>query len=477
MKSLVTLCLFLTSAIQVYACCMLPESYKGSISQDSQEALIIHDNGQENLILKVNPTITGDSAPESFAWIVTIPNKASAYKTIDAKIFADAYGFAQKVLSPSRSAASFGDDGFGDAMPASLAFGKRVQVGPYDIQPIRAQGDEALPELNNWLTQNGFPIETAEHMAYFIDNQFTFLCIKVVPGTQVLQGKIQLVPLQITFPSEKIYYPLIYSSQQGEFNLQLYTISDKRLDYAANQDILEKMTWQFTGLKKNFPFNRKHSQLPKTIQNLVTLEDKALYFNSLIATNPNRNKELTKWDQDLFLETNMSAKSVINWFDGFHDGESFGKAFGTPTSLAKDSRGKLTLTYVLDGGETLYLKKETRFFQALIIDTKKKKHKLPDMYLNPKVLHYTINSMLPRGRDGKIFFPDDINVADLPESTLKSCQAYLNEKFGEATASILSGKTLTRFQCLALEHDSKPHFLIFDSLTNTVLSPYQEIEK
>ena len=165
MKSLVTLCLFLTSAIQVYACCMLPESYKGSISQDSQEALIIHDNGQENLILKVNPTITGDSAPESFAWIVTIPNKASAYKTIDAKIFADAYGFAQKVLSPSRSAASFGDDGFGDAMPASLAFGKRVQVGPYDIQPIRAQGDEALPELNNWLTQNGFPIETAEHMA------------------------------------------------------------------------------------------------------------------------------------------------------------------------------------------------------------------------------------------------------------------------------------------------------------------------
>lgn len=223
----------------------------------------------------------------------------------------------------------------------------------------------------------------------------------------------------------------------------------------------------------------EHEKLLRTlIHSLVTLDNQqTLYFNSLLARNPNRNKALKNWDADLFLSTGMNKAKTLFWFDGFHDAENFGKAFGLPNQLSKGKRGKMTLNYLLDDGATLYLKKETRYFQALLIDKDKQKQKLPNLYINPKILHFTLNSMLPRGTDGKIFFPDDINVAKLPASTIDACEFYLNEKFGEAPLKLVSGKTFTRFQCLALEHDTKKHFLIFDSLTRKVLCPYDEIVK
>ena len=477
MKLLLSVSLLMTSALHVFACCMLPEKYQGSISQRSQEALIIHSQGQEELILKVSPELQGIGAAPYFTWIIPVPNKPTNYKTIDSKIFEDVYGFAQKTLSPPSRGDSFGDDGFGDAMPASLGLSidKPVKVGPYDIQPIQAEGEEGLKALNEWLSTNGFPTESDEHMAYFVENNFTFLCVKVVPGTDPLKGATDLTPLQISFPTETLYYPLMYSSQQGEFSLQLYTMTDKRIDYHSNHELLDKMNWKFSGLKKNLPFIKTHKQLPESISKLIPTED-TLYFNSVIA-NPNKEKALEQWEADCFIETKMNAAQVKHWFDGFHDAEHFGKAFGQPNKITKDSRGKMTITYQLDGGETLYMKKDTRQFQALIMDDKKKKHLLPSMYTTTKLLNYSINSALPRGRDGKIFFPDDITPDTLSEKALACCTDYLKKAHKDAELTFVAGKTFTRILCLKFKQDEKLHSLIYDTVRNEVLGPYDEIDK
>ena len=51
------------------ACCMVPVTYKGSISQDAQEAILIHDGNREELILRINYKITGAKMPEKFGMV------------------------------------------------------------------------------------------------------------------------------------------------------------------------------------------------------------------------------------------------------------------------------------------------------------------------------------------------------------------------------------------------------------------------
>ena len=76
---LVTLLVFAGFSTPAEPCCMVPAGYKGSITQSGQEAVIFHDNGREELILKINYRISGAEMPDRFAWIITVPNEPDAY--------------------------------------------------------------------------------------------------------------------------------------------------------------------------------------------------------------------------------------------------------------------------------------------------------------------------------------------------------------------------------------------------------------
>lgn len=43
----------------VMPCCMLPAKYKGTISQNAHEAVIIHHGDREELVLRIDYKITG----------------------------------------------------------------------------------------------------------------------------------------------------------------------------------------------------------------------------------------------------------------------------------------------------------------------------------------------------------------------------------------------------------------------------------
>jgi hypothetical protein len=105
------------------------------------------------------------------------------------------------------------DDGLDDEDDVEL--GTRVRVGPYDIQPVRAHGVEALDGLNRWLRKNGFPTEDPAHMKYFVENKFTFLCVRVAPpeGEKNVASSSSLRPIHLSFKSEKPYSPLRFSSR------------------------------------------------------------------------------------------------------------------------------------------------------------------------------------------------------------------------------------------------------------------------
>ncbi len=239
------------------ACCMVPRTYEGTIGQSLQEALIFHANGREDLVLRIHYEISPKAGakkdekapkglPDNFAWIITVPNEPDSYAVSDEQVFKDAFELYESKRPVERNWAK------GGVKPQALGeveLGKRVRVGPYDIQPVRAVGKDAFAGLNAWLEKNGFPSEDEKHMAWFIENKFTFLCVKVVKDKDAAQvdAKGGLDPLHLSFKSEKVYYPLRFSSRQGVFDVLLHVFTAKPVkddDAKAWKPYLERVKSQ-----------------------------------------------------------------------------------------------------------------------------------------------------------------------------------------------------------------------------------------
>ncbi len=290
-------------------CCMVPASYKGSISQSGQEAVLLYHEGREDLILKIHYQIKGDTMPDRFAWIITVPNEPDAYEVADPALFEQVHGWALRLVNPPKQSWEFGVKLEAPrAAAAGLEFGRAVKVGPYDIQPVRALGREALDSLNAWLSANGFPTEDPGHMAYFVDNKFTFLCVKVKPaeGEKSVARAAGLVPLHLSFRTPEPYYPLRFSSRQGVFDVTLYTLTRDHFDFSTAGDSLRRINWKDEGFERNVPVTP--DLFPDALSKAYGKSGfKSLggrwHLNLLRGYGVNEGNTIATWSKDLFFAT------------------------------------------------------------------------------------------------------------------------------------------------------------------------------
>ena len=66
------------------------------VPSSAQEAVLFHADGREELILKINYIITGDTLPDRFAWVITVPNEPDQYEVADSNLFKEVFDWAQK---------------------------------------------------------------------------------------------------------------------------------------------------------------------------------------------------------------------------------------------------------------------------------------------------------------------------------------------------------------------------------------------
>lgn len=244
---------------RVDACCMIPEDYAGRVGQAEQTALLIHRDGVEDLILGITYRITPGAdgkLPEKLTWLIALPSEPvenDGYGLADEDLFDELGSLAYEKLVRQLPRPRVKHQGFEDAgevtaeaLEEGVELGRAVQVGPYDIQPVRGVGQNALNGLNAYLKQRGFPVEDPDHMAWFVEHGFTFLCIEVTPGEdqKTLSAGEALPPLRVRFKTEHPYYPLRYSSQQGDFKLALYTLTAKPIDLRQSMSVLKALGWE-----------------------------------------------------------------------------------------------------------------------------------------------------------------------------------------------------------------------------------------
>jgi hypothetical protein len=260
---LLAVLLILPTPQRVEACCMVPEDYLGDVGQAEQRALLVYREGVEDLILGITYEITPDkngNLPEKLTWLIALPTEPmekDGYGLADEAIFDELRELAQKeLIKKLERPRSTNDDKLAEGIDAaaeeapeeianSIELGRQVNIGPYDIQPVRGIGQNALNGLNAYLKQRGFPVEDPDHMAWFVDHGFTFLCIEVKPeaGEKTLGTGAPLPPLRVRFETEYPYYPLRYSSQQGDFSLALYTLTDEPIDLKKSGGVLDAIGW------------------------------------------------------------------------------------------------------------------------------------------------------------------------------------------------------------------------------------------
>ena len=93
--------------------------------------------------------------------------------------------------------------------------------------------------MNEWFTKNGYFEVKAEHLQYFIDNNMTFLCVKVVPTlvedhykivlqptfdvkvAEVVAGQAPAVPLPNVTIDNPFIMPLVEQGGETQLNLSL----------------------------------------------------------------------------------------------------------------------------------------------------------------------------------------------------------------------------------------------------------------
>ncbi len=292
--------LALAASVPALACCMLPAGFPGQIGQTGQQAILFFKDGREELILRIDYQIAGEQPPDRFAWIITVPSEPDRYNIASEAVLADTLRGAQSSYTPRNAGG-----GRLAAKEAALEFGKAAKVGPYEIQPVRARGMEALSALNAWLAANGFPTEEAEHMRYFVENKFTFLCIKVTPaaGDATVGTAGGVPPLQMSFATPSPYYPLKFSSRQGVFDVGIVVFTAGELDVQKSADVLGRLN-AFGPFLGNLTWNV--DDFPTTLRDAYARSAFAdvrakWHMNLIRGPRVNEGSTIATWKDDIFL--------------------------------------------------------------------------------------------------------------------------------------------------------------------------------
>jgi hypothetical protein len=309
-----------------------PRSYKGSLEEKSQEAIIIfHASGLkgdavEDLILKVS--VKGQT--DRFAWVIPFPSEPEIRKE-EAALFKELFEYVQDRISNQGERGGYKDkdrdkdrdkdkkDKGPDPRPVDVL--SRKVVGAYDVAVVRENVQGAL---NDWLKTEGFQDlgDAAETVGFYRDKGYVFACIKVKDATPSADRPTELHPLRFTFKTggrDGIYFPMkLTGTQKDDFRVNLYVfyrlwINDDRSKYGyVHRGMrLEYRDWDTSDCVPNGgkdwsapetdPFLRKYasrlSEVTRLFQKLHPGE--RYYLTNIRGTF--RPADVRDWNDDLWL--------------------------------------------------------------------------------------------------------------------------------------------------------------------------------
>lgn len=301
--------------------------------QRKQRGLILHADGIEHLVLSVDVDLPGTSAGDSvpLGWVIPVPAPPIAYsvdlpadvlelaRTLHQEHSTVASYRRHRSFSYSHSGGtrnSYGAHRYSSVQRPKLAI-TRQKVGDYDVTLLQPLSDGVLGELNEWFRNNGFREVAASHVEYFLRNGFSFVCAKVgrSPDTAGGSDNLELKPLCISFPTAQLFYPLKFSSNQGMFDLELYTLTARAVDFQSSESACSQLRissrmyhadnqWDRYGHRSIYRRNTLiASSLPgEWVSGRPELQRGSWYLNRIDSQqlNASPSEKIQDWDDDIF---------------------------------------------------------------------------------------------------------------------------------------------------------------------------------
>lgn len=175
--------------------------------ETSQKAAIFYESATKTETMQVSMTFSGNA--KDFAWIIPVPNKPNVEKGSQTLFTAletlTGYSYTYDYAMPPYESTA--------ALDKDVTVVEQKAVDYYDVSVLSATDAKAL---SKWLNDNGY--QYPEKYAYifndYISNGWYFVAAKIAPDVtdstaitaQLLSGTA--TPLQLTFTTENITYPL-----------------------------------------------------------------------------------------------------------------------------------------------------------------------------------------------------------------------------------------------------------------------------
>jgi hypothetical protein len=199
--------------------------HEGEASVTEEHVLIRWDGQTEDIVMTLG--VLGSSSEA--AVIFPVPARAIV-KLADPKVF-DALRELTKprvenvlrVFSPSYDLAG------GAGAPSSVVLLERQTLGPFDVSTLAATDANAL---NDWLTANGYtlPPQIASGLQPYVAENWYFIAVRLTPGGSGTELTGALDPLWITFPYDKIVYPMrLSAAARHSLTVFMYVLADHRV--------------------------------------------------------------------------------------------------------------------------------------------------------------------------------------------------------------------------------------------------------
>jgi hypothetical protein len=106
---------------------------------------------------------------------------------------------------------------------------KRQELGPFDVSTLAANDTNAL---GDWLKDNGYNLapEVVSVLEPYVAQGWYYIAVRISPGAGADELSGALDPLWITFPSDKIIYPMRPSALAREgLMVFMYVLADHRV--------------------------------------------------------------------------------------------------------------------------------------------------------------------------------------------------------------------------------------------------------
>jgi hypothetical protein len=215
-----------------------PASYRGSLEEHAQEAIIIFQastvpgEAVEDLILKI--AVEGEAA--GFAWVIPFPRQPDVDKA-DPRLFQELFdyvSFRERMNMEKKFAGAGGFLGGPDGVDV-LA---RKIVGTYEVAVVRENSPGAL---NEWLRAEGYQTitEGEDVVEFYRKKEYVFVCVKVSDAALKAKAAVDLHPLRFSFKTggrDGIYFPMkLTGLQRAAFDVNLYVFYQAWLNDGLNQ--------------------------------------------------------------------------------------------------------------------------------------------------------------------------------------------------------------------------------------------------